>query len=211
MNYVQLTGNAFIVYGPIVSIFLFYLYQIPQLVIVFVAAAFFYMIAMAITSLFYFIPGIGSVSFLIISMGVLIHEITRFAFFFMYRRTEIGYEKNIGVKLLYTKFGYLHAGIASGLGYGMSYAMITNGVVLMQSAGPGTFYPENCPSIPFFVYASINTLCFVLLNIFWMVTAFEGYNRRSLWRIMAVVAMHFMASGLVCFMFSYELGNNMNS
>jgi anterior pharynx defective protein 1 len=197
MTYASLVGNAFIVFGPIISIFLFYLYQIPLLVIVFVAASFFYVLAMAFVSLFYFIPGIGSLQILIVSIGVLIHELIRFIFFLIYRQTEKGYEKNIRVKLLYTKFGYFHVGVAAGLGYASSYALITFGTVLMQSYGPGTYYAPNCPSIPYFVFASVITLCFVLLNIEWMVIAFEGYSRKSTWRLITVVATHFIASCLV--------------
>jgi anterior pharynx defective protein 1 len=197
MSYASLVGNAFIVFGPIVAIFLFYLYQIPQLVIVFVAASFFYVLAMAIFSLFYFIPGVGSLQILLVSLGIAIHEAIRFAFFLIYRQTEIGYEKNIKVKLLYTKFGYLHVGMAAGLGYGFSYALITFGTILMQSYGPGTYYSPSCPGLPYFVAASITTLIFVLLNIVWMVIAFEGYSKLSSWRVLAVVASHFLASSIV--------------
>ena len=67
----------------------------------------------------------------------------------------------------------------------------------MQSYGPGTVYLPNCPTVPYFVFSSLVTLCFVLFNVFWMVMAFEAYGNRSVWRLTVVVVTHFVASASV--------------
>ncbi|KAL0489303.1 gamma-secretase subunit APH, partial [Acrasis kona] len=192
--YLALIGNALIVFGPIVSIFNFYLCNIPQLVIVFVAAAFFYLLSTCLTSAFYFIPGIVNLPYLLVSIGVSIQEIFRFALFLAYLFTERGYERNLKVKLLYGKFAWLHASVAAGLGFATCHALLLNGNVLSQSYGPGTLYLPNCPTITYFTHHSIMTLLFVLLNISWMIIGFQGYIKKSVLRIISLLVLHFAAS-----------------
>jgi hypothetical protein len=88
--------------------------------------------------------------FIHIGYGVFLHEIIRLLFFVLYVRVDKGFEKTTSNKIYTSKYGNIPVGIASGVGFAISKALISNGSMLPLSLDLGSFYPDSCPILSFF-------------------------------------------------------------
>jgi len=108
--------------------------------------------------------------------------------------------------VLYKYFNYTNncfvvlSSIASGLGFAMIHTLVTHGTILMQEWGPGTLYATaSCPltssiMMSYFTLTSLYQAMFAYLNVAWMVIAFQGYSKKSIWRLLVLYATHAIAS-----------------
>ncbi|RKP25339.1 gamma-secretase subunit Aph-1, partial [Syncephalis pseudoplumigaleata] len=190
MTLLSFFGCALAAYGPIVSVFLLTIARDAQLVILSMTSAFFWLVALLLTSVFwYVIPPARSLHPVTLLYGVLLQELIRWAYFKMIERAEKGLHttaKQPTSRLNRTSFAF-----ASGLGFGLIYALTTYVTLLSQSSGPGTPMAPSCPTVSLFFLSAIMTAIISLTHIFWMMVAFDGYFEPvAIWRIGYVVLSH---------------------
>ncbi|KAI9595931.1 gamma-secretase subunit Aph-1 [Syncephalis fuscata] len=174
MTLLSFFGCALTAYGPVVSVFLLTIARDAQLVILAMTSAFFWLVALLLTSvLWYIIPPARSLHPVTLLYAVLIQEIIRWGYFKMIERAEKGLHttaKQPTSRLNRTSFAF-----ASGLGFGVIYALITYIALLSKSSGPGVLMSPSCPSVSSFFLSAIMTAIMSLTHIFWMMVAFDGF------------------------------------
>jgi len=189
-------GCGLTAFGPGLSIYLTVVVGNAQYVILSLSSAFFWVTSLLIISiLWYFINPYTSATVTII-YGVLIQEFSRWLYFLLYKKAEYGLNTvaaEPGSKLNQPMFAFV-----SGLGFGLTSALITYVTLLESTLGPGTLFSRSCPSTPLPFISAISTALMSLLHIFWMLIAFEGYNSTnpvSKWsRVLLVLFTHLGSS-----------------
>lgn len=131
-----------------------------------------------------------------IGIGVVLFEIIRFLYYIFYIKADKGFETANKHKLFDSPYEMIPIGISSGVGYAISRVLVSYGSVLAMNYGPATAYLPNCPAINFFLASSLTTLFLELIDVGLMTIAFQGYHKRSWWRIVLVFLLHFVSSGL---------------
>jgi anterior pharynx defective protein 1 len=195
---VALIGNGLIVFGPVLSIFFGYIYLHPQLVVISIVSSFFHILSLLLTSVVWIILPVkqNELSIIVVSVGVFVFEIIRFLYYLFYIRADKGFQSANNHKLYDSSYEMIPIGISSGVGYAISRSLISYGSILAMNYGPGTAYLPNCPNINFFLASSLSMLFLEIIDIGLMTIAFQGYHKRSLWRIPLVFVIHICSSGI---------------
>ena len=195
-------GSAFIGLAPFVCFFFQIIFPKPQLLIVSISAAFFYLLAASAASLCWYIldPTIGLDSPLsAIIPGVFFQFIFRCLFVTIYHRVENVIEASIQKsedergdngngnddntqdsknRLILNDAA---CGLAAGVGFGGMHAILMFGSLLAsENSDSGILFQPSCPKVPALTVSSLNTFCFFFLDIFWMLFTFFGMRRRVL-------------------------------
>ncbi|KAI3658288.1 hypothetical protein MP638_000379 [Amoeboaphelidium occidentale] len=189
MTWTTFFACALTAYGPPLALFFYGIAPSAQLVLLFLAASFTWLISILFSSIIT-IP-LQNTSAFNIFIAVSAQEVFRY----LYYRVLMKAEKGLEMVSDYPKNPFnkqLHA-FASGLGFGLTSGLITFITPLSVSSGPGNFFLPSCPAVSFFYIYSILTLLSILLNVTWMMMAFTGYEK-SKFLVAWVVLGHFVTS-----------------
>lgn len=167
-------GCLFTAYGPLLSIFFLYIARDAQLVLLMVCSAFFWLIAMLLSSVIWFAAKpIQNINTVTILYSIIIQELFRWGLFKLINRAERGLmsvSKNPKSSFNRSVFAFV-----SGYGFGLTSALITYISTLVQSIGPGVMMCPSCPQATLFFISAITTSLASLQHILWMMLAFEAY------------------------------------
>ncbi|CAO3678467.1 unnamed protein product [Umbelopsis ramanniana] len=174
MSLYSFFGCMFIAYGPLLSIFFLYISRDAQLVLLMVCSAFFWLIAVLLSSVIWFAAqSARDLNPVTILYSVILQEVFRWALFKLLNRAEKGLmivSKN--PKSLYNRSVFA---FVAGFGFGLTSALVTYISTLVQMIGPGVIMCPSCPSVTLFFISAINTSLISLQHITWMMIAFEAY------------------------------------
>uniref|UniRef100_H3AQN1 Gamma-secretase subunit APH-1 n=1 Tax=Latimeria chalumnae TaxID=7897 RepID=H3AQN1_LATCH len=196
-------GCMCIAFGPAAALFVFTVARDPLRVILFIAAAFFWLLSLLLSSLVWFIAVKASDArdqrlqkgLLIFGVvfSVLLQELFRLAYYKLLRKAMDGLvalseegQSPVSIR----QMAYV-----TGLGFGIisgTFSMIN---ILADSLGPGTVGIHG-DSQYYFITSAFMTLVVILLNTFWGVVFFHGCERQQWWDVLTVVATHLLVSGL---------------
>lgn len=180
-------------YGPAISLFYLVISKKAQLVIVSIAAAFFWFLSSLTFALIWFILPIKSTLGLFIPFAVAIEELFRYLFFRAYARAENQFSLTASNGVVFPMTD-LTSSFSSGYGWGVISTLLLYSSVIATSIGPGTLYSDSCPNISTFTLAALYTMFFIFHNCAWMLIAFDGYRRGCRLRISGVFISHLIAS-----------------
>jgi len=200
MTYCEFFGCAFIAFGPPVAMFIFTIARDPMKVIILMASAFFWLLALLFSSaLWAAVYPLKETLAFGLAFAVIFQELFRFVIYIILRKAEEGLQKvAVGEDKISIATNKHVLGYVAGLGFGVASGAFSLVNVLADSLGPGTVGIKGDPA-DFFVTSALLTLAFVLLHVFWSVVFFHCCDRRGVYGalgICAVVASHGLASGL---------------
>lgn len=195
-------GCTFISFGPPFGLFVFTIMHDPLRIIVLIASAFFWLLALLISSIWWFavVPLREELAFGLV-FSVIFQEIFRFLFYKLLRRADEGLQK-----VSQTEGRELHVAprditnkhimaYVSGLGFGVISGAFSIVNVLADMVGPGTIGIHG-DSKYFFIATSFLTLCFIFLHMFWGIIFFNACDKRKFHMVALVVASHMLVSCL---------------
>ncbi|XP_064634494.1 gamma-secretase subunit Aph-1-like [Lineus longissimus] len=200
MTLMEFFGCTFIAFGPPLALFIFTIARDPLRVIVLTASAFFWLLALLLSSILWFavVPLRTELAFGLV-FSVLIQECMRLAFYKLLRKADEGLRK---VALMGQETGNARMinnphtlAYVSGLGFGLMSGAFSLINVLADMSGPGTIGLKG-DSSQFFITSAFLTLCFILLHTFWGIVFFSAWDKRKFWQVAIIVALHMLVSGL---------------
>lgn len=166
----------------------------PVRIIIMIAAAFGWLLSFLISSLVWYavVPLRSYLAFGMV-FAIIFQEGFRYGMYRLLRCTEAGLKEisenhNIGSNKL--EMAYV-----SGLGFGTMSGAFALVNVLADSVGPGTLGLRNGTEY-FFVTSAAMTLCMILLNTFWSVIFFSGFDDKNYIKVGWVIVSHFFVSSL---------------
>jgi len=199
MGYLLFFGCLFITLGPPAAIFMLIIAKSPRLIILTIGSSFFWLLAILLASIWWkIISPLQSIYYWIIPWSVLFQEAMRFTFYKLYTRAEKGFvsSRTQQTTHLTTHPDELKASLSLGLGTGLTHSLITYITIMWDASGEAAAFSPACPSANLFLTSALISLCFILLNTFWTIISFDGFRRRSWWKMLGVVVSHFAASFL---------------
>ncbi|XP_075974659.1 gamma-secretase subunit Aph-1 [Anticarsia gemmatalis] len=194
MTLAEFFSCSLLAFGAPVVMFALTVANDPVRIIIMIAAAFGWLLSFLLSSLVWY--GLVPLrSYLAVGMvfAIIFQETFRYFMYLLLRKTEAGLKEisenhNIGSNKL--EMAYV-----SGLGFGTmsgAFALIN---VLADSVGPGTLGLQSGTEY-FFVTSAAMTLCMILLNTFWSVIFFSGFDEKNFIKVGWVILSHFFVSGL---------------
>lgn len=196
-------GSAFIGFAPLVCFFFQITFPKSQLLIIFVAAAFFFLLSSLGASVIWYIldPLLGLDSaWSALVPGVVAQFMSRCVFVALYHKVETVIEVSIerGEQEIQTRrddsnaepvdistaklrleLNDVASGVAAGTGFGGMHAILMFGSLLAsETADFGVLYQPSCPYLPSLIVSAINCFVFFFLDLFWMLFTFFGMRRR---------------------------------
>lgn len=195
-------GSAFVGFAPLMCFFFQIVYPKSQLIIIFVTAAFFYLLSILFASVFWYVldPLLGLDSaWTALIPGVLSQFFARCAFVALYHRVEsvieVSIERSeqeqqarnnrnpppvdISTAKLRLELNDVASGVAAGTGFGGMHALLMFGSLLAsETADFGVLYQPSCPYLPSLIVSATNSFVFFFLDLFWMLFTFYGMRRR---------------------------------
>lgn len=184
-------GCALIAFGPAFAMFVLTVARDHQQVIVLIASAFFWLISLLISSIWWTIvsPLKTQLAFGI-TFSVIFQELLRFAYYKLIKKADEGLLSMINHQTALRKHRIAYV---AGLGYGVMSGLFAMVNVLADITGPGSMGLHGDPQ-NFLIVSAFLTLCFVLLNTFWSVIWFDAWDNRKYVNILAVVVTHLFVS-----------------
>jgi Aph-1 protein len=193
-------GSAFVGFAPLICFFFQIIYPKSQLIIIFVTAAFSYLLSCLGASCIWYILGpiLGLDSaWTALVPGILSQFFARCAFCALYHKVEkvieISIERTeqeaatsndrtrteLSAAKLKLELNDVASGLAAGIGFGGMHALLMYGSLLAsEAADMGVLYQPSCPYLPSLIVSSVNSFVFFFLDIFWMLLTFFGMRRR---------------------------------
>lgn len=173
--------------------FVFTIAHDPMRIIILLMASFFWLVSMLLSSIIWFavVPLRDKLLFGIIC-SVLIQEAFRYGIYIALRKTERGLRQVADdIQIVENKHTLAYV---SGLGFGIISGAFSIVNVLADSAGPGTVGLNGGGTEIFFITSAAQSLCMILLHVFWTVIFFSGCDRRKYEHIIFVVVAHMFVS-----------------
>eukprot|EP00429_Kryptoperidinium_foliaceum_P006539 CAMPEP_0176012436 /NCGR_PEP_ID=MMETSP0120_2-20121206/5796_1 /TAXON_ID=160619 /ORGANISM="Kryptoperidinium foliaceum, Strain CCMP 1326" /LENGTH=299 /DNA_ID=CAMNT_0017345325 /DNA_START=119 /DNA_END=1015 /DNA_ORIENTATION=- len=194
-------GSAFVGLAPLICFFFQITFPKSQLIIIFVTAAFFYLLSCLGASIFWYImdPLLGlDNAWTALVPGVLAQFLARCGFVGLYHRVEkvieVSIERSeaenrensrpqstadVSAAKLKLELNDVASGVAAGTGFGGMHCLMMFGSLLAsETADMGVLYQPSCPYLPSLVVSSVNSFVFFFLDLFWMLFTFFGMRRR---------------------------------
>ncbi|XP_050302016.1 gamma-secretase subunit Aph-1 [Anthonomus grandis grandis] len=198
MTVMEFFGCTFLAFGPPFAMFLFTIIQDPVRVIILIAAAFFWLLSLLLSGLLWFavVPLRQYLMFGVV-FSVFFQEGFRYIIYKILRKAENGLMKITDDHATLIDNKHILAYV-SGLGFGIISGAFSLVNILADAIGPGTMGLKSGNEM-FFLSSSATTLCFILLNTFWSVIFFNGWDNKSKLQIGYVLASHLIASCLTFF------------
>jgi anterior pharynx defective protein 1 len=190
VNWPLLFGCVLVAFGPIAALFFTVIARRAQLVILALAGAFTWMVAVLVTATIWQIPGIKTSLEATIVIGVVVQEGFRLLFFHLYTRTEQAVHA-VTTHKHQLPLNDITSSLAGGVGFALMHALMMYGSLLAGSTGArGAAFSSACESIPLVFAAALSTLALTLLEAALMVVAFHAYRNKSVLAVAAVVVIH---------------------
>ena len=208
MTWLGVVGHSLVAFGPLTALGALVVAQRSHLSIIAVVSAFFWMVSGVVSAaLWVAVPGLQTEWFWVVPSGVLIQEAVRWMFFVCYRRAENainlaldgGRGSSDETESKSAPLTDLSSALSAGVGHGLMQAVIVFGSVLENGFGEGTYFTSTCTSMSLFTLLAF-TVCFIsIMQVAWMILAFDGYRHRSPLRVFSLVILH-MGSSLTTVM-----------
>ncbi|KAH8233965.1 hypothetical protein KR032_008397 [Drosophila birchii] len=192
MTLPEFFGCTFIAFGPPFALFVFTIANDPVRIIILIAAAFFWLLSLLLSSLLWFamIPLRDVLAFGVI-FSVLFQECFRYIIYRILRSTEQGLHA-VAEDTRVTDNKHILAYV-SGLGFGIISGMFALVNVLADMSGPGTMGLEGGTEI-FFITSAAQALSIILLHTFWSVIFFNAFDTNNYLHVGYVVGSHLFVS-----------------
>lgn len=189
-------GCGLLAYSPPFAVLFILLSKRPQLVIIALSGAFFWLCSILITSLLWSIVKVSgnNVWPFVIIASVLFQESCRYLCVLGYRKTEIMIKQSSPHSSEVFPLNDLSSSLASGIGFGTMHSLLMYGSVLVASNGTGVLFEDSCPMMPLIVMSAFNSLAFLILDIVLMILAFISDRNKSYLLWVIIVAIHLVAS-----------------
>ncbi|KAF8938123.1 gamma-secretase subunit Aph-1 [Dissophora ornata] len=195
MTLLTFFGCTLTAYGPSLAIFFGFVAPNPQLVILMVSSAFFWLLSLLLASAIWFIATNSRNTYTsTIIYTVLLQELFRWLLYLLINRAEEGL--NMVAKHPKSQFNRSGYAFSAGMGFGLMFGIISYITQLVQALGPGVLMCASCPSISLYFISAITTCIFILHHCAWMMISFTGFTQRSYARILWVLITHYGASYL---------------
>ncbi|XP_017038627.1 gamma-secretase subunit Aph-1 [Drosophila kikkawai] len=192
MTLPEFFGCTFIAFGPPFSLFVFTIANDPVRIIILIAAAFFWLLSLLLSSLLWFamIPLRDVLAFGVV-FSVLFQECFRYIIYKILRSTEQGLHA-VAEDTRVTDNKHILAYV-SGLGFGIISGMFALVNVLADMTGPGTMGLEGGTEL-FFITSAAQALSIILLHTFWSVIFFNAFDTNNYLHVGYVVGSHLFVS-----------------
>ncbi|XP_067928557.1 gamma-secretase subunit Aph-1b-like [Watersipora subatra] len=202
MTLVELLGCLLVTFGPPGCMFVVTVARKPLHVILLMASAFFWLLSLMVSSIFYKIPISDQRSKFIMGvvLSVLFQEFFRYLYYYVVSKARVGLEAvhNQG-KDKKKPLNMLAVYYSAGLGYGLVSGAFATVNVFRDLAGPGTVGILGDSQF-FFIISSFTALAFILLHVSWGVVFMGSLDSELVWRkvsgVVGVVCTHLLVSGL---------------
>jgi len=198
MGALMLVGLIMLGYSLPMALFFLVFLRKSQLIIVMLAASFFWLMAMTLTSLIWSaIPqlhqsGAGGG---IVPVGVVFVELARMLFVRLYYRCERSFSV-VSINAIVFPLVDFWSALAAGVGFGATHTLIYYAPMIGFSMEAGTLFTSQCSVMSSFTAAAANACLFNALHLPLMILAFDAYRRVNLLHISAVWLLHAAAAGL---------------
>ncbi|XP_012252601.1 gamma-secretase subunit Aph-1 [Athalia rosae] len=191
MTVMEFFGCAFLAFGPPLAMFTFTVAVEPIRIIILIASAFFWLIALLLSSALWYavVPLQDELAFGLV-FSVLFQEAFRYLLYWVLRKAERGLEKVTTAHVADSRHVFAYV---CGLGFGVMSGAFALVNVLADAIGPGTMGLRRGTEY-FFIISAATTLCFILLHTFWGVIFFAALDRRSKGHLGWVVGSHLFVS-----------------
>ncbi|XP_076271356.1 gamma-secretase subunit Aph-1 [Rhynchophorus ferrugineus] len=195
MTVMEFFGCAFLAFGPPFAMFLFTIVQDPVRIIILIAAAFFWLLSLLLSSLLWFAV-LPLRKYLVFGavFSVIFQESFRYIIYKILRKAENGLQKITDDSATLIDNKHILAYV-SGLGFGIISGAFSLVNVLADAVGPATMGLKAGNEM-FFLTSSATTLCFILLHTFWSVIFFNGFDTKNKLQIAYVLVTHLLATCL---------------
>lgn len=202
MTVMEFFGCTFLAFGPPFAMFVFTIAHCPVRIIILIAAAFFWLLSLLISSLLWFavVPLRKDLVFGLI-FSVIFQEIFRYIIYKILRKAESGLKKITDDSTTLIENKHILAYV-SGLGFGIMSGAFSLVNVAADAVGPGTMGLKTGNEMFFLISAAIS-LCFILLHTFCGVIFFKACDEKNKLQIGLVVAVH-MTSSLLTLLNRYK-------
>jgi len=194
MGYPLFFGCLFIAYGPTAAIFSLSIAKSPQLVILCIGSAFFWLVSILLASIWWYVIPLQTWYWWTVFWSVLFQELMRFVFLKLYQRAEYDLVSSAKTSQLTAHPDILKVALSRGLGVGGTQALVNYVTVLWEAMGDGSYYSPSCPTANLFILSAIYALCFTLLHICWAVLAMLAHRLGYKLRLAGVGGLHLIAS-----------------
>ncbi|XP_032767436.1 gamma-secretase subunit APH-1B-like [Rattus rattus] len=193
-------GCAFIAFGPALALYLFTIATDPLRVIFLIAGAFFWLVSLLLSSVFWFLVRVitdnrdGPVQNYLLIFGVLlsvcIQELFRLAYYRLLKKASEGL-KSINPEETAPSMRLL--AYVSGLGFGIMSGVFSFVNTLSNALGPGTVGIHG-DSPQFFLNSAFMTLVIIMLHVFWGIVFFDGCEKNKWYILLTVLLTHLVVS-----------------
>ncbi|XP_068141659.1 gamma-secretase subunit Aph-1 [Drosophila tropicalis] len=192
MTLPEFFGCTFIAFGPPFALFIFTIGHDPVRIIILIAAAFFWLLSLLLSSLLWFavIPLRDVLAFGVV-FSVIFQECFRYIIYRILRSTEQGLHA-VAEDTRVTDNKHILAYV-SGLGFGIISGMFALVNVLADMSGPGTMGLKGGSEF-FFITSAAQALSIILLHTFWSVIFFNAFDTNNYLHIAYVVGSHLFVS-----------------
>ncbi|XP_019297417.2 gamma-secretase subunit APH-1B isoform X1 [Panthera pardus] len=195
-------GCAFIAFGPALALYIFTIATEPLRVIFLIIGAFFWLVSLLFSSLFWFMARTitdnkdGPIQKYLLILGVLVsvlvQEMFRFAYYKLLKKANEGL-RSINPDETAPSMPLL--AYVSGLGFGIMSGVFSFVNTLSDSLGPGTVGIHG-DSPQFFLNSAFMTLVIILLHVFWGIIFFDGCEKKKWSALLVVLLTHLLVSAL---------------
>ncbi|BES96583.1 unnamed protein product [Nesidiocoris tenuis] len=202
MAFMEFAGCALTAYSPALALFILTVSHDPVRIIIMVTSAFFWLVALVVSSLFWNFITFGHLMPLCVLFSVAIQEVFRYCFYKLMRKTEEGLRSlrvpNTNTDML--KNRHLVPYVA-GLGYGAMSGVFSLFNILAALSGPATVgFPDPVtgasPSPYYAFFTAVFTMLFTMLHTVWSVVFFDAADEARWLRMAWVVCSHAVVSCL---------------
>ncbi|KAH8267499.1 hypothetical protein KR018_009383 [Drosophila ironensis] len=192
MTLPEFFGCTFIAFGPPFALFVFTIANDPVRIIILIAAAFFWLLSLLLSSMLWFamVPLREVLAFGVV-FSVLFQECFRYIIYRILRSTEQGLHA-VAEDTRVTDNKHILAYV-SGLGFGIISGMFALVNVLADMSGPGTMGLKGGSEL-FFVTSAAQALSIVLLHTFWSVIFFNAFDTNNYLHAAYVLGSHMLVS-----------------
>ncbi|EDV57519.1 gamma-secretase subunit Aph-1 [Drosophila erecta] len=191
MTLPEFFGCTFIAFGPPFALFVFTIANDPVRIIILIAAAFFWLLSLLISSLWYALIPLKEFLAFGVVFSVCFQEGFRYIIYRILRSTEQGLHA-VAEDTRVTDNKHILAYV-SGLGFGIISGMFALVNVLADMSGPGTMGLKGGTEL-FFVTSAAQALSIILLHTFWSVIFFNAFDTNNYIHIGYVVGSHLFVS-----------------
>ena len=192
-----LVGCGLLAFGPSIAFLWVVVSQRAQLVIIALSGAFFWLTAILLSALvwylFFNLTGAPKLYGVIIPISVAIQEYMRYLLYVAYVKAETAIRK-VTTPTATLPLHDITSSLAGGVGFGTMQGVIMYGSVLAASSGPSVLFSESCPHMPLVFLSAVTCLCFIVLHTMLMIAAFVSFRRQNRAGVGMICAAHLAAS-----------------